>query len=91
MEDDEDEDDDDDEEEEEKIVPKGKNNTKKMKADDEDEGVDNPLKGAKKSIKDLEVPEGGYGEDEDCLNAEDEDYRTMLETLEKEGVKKSTR
>eukprot|EP01039_Chlorochromonas_danica_P004922 gene4922-5403_t len=32
----------------------------------------------------LYVPDGGYDEDEDCLNAEDEDYREMLENLDKE-------
>lgn len=34
--------------------------------------------------KKLYVPEDGYGEDEDCLNAEDEDYREMLENCDKE-------
>lgn len=33
---------------------------------------------------DLDVPEGGYDEDEDCLNAEDEAYRESLEAMSKE-------
>jgi hypothetical protein len=32
----------------------------------------------------MEVPEGGFGEDEDCLNAEDEMYREAIEKLGKE-------
>ena len=31
------------------------------------------------------VPDGGYGEDEDCLNAEDEEYRAVLERMESDG------
>ena len=31
------------------------------------------------------VPEGGYGEEEDCINAEDEEYRAVLERMEKDG------
>lgn len=34
--------------------------------------------------KALYVPDGGYGEDEDCVNAEDEEYREMLEQMDKE-------
>ena len=33
----------------------------------------------------LTVPDGGYGEDEDCLNAEDEEYRSVLERMESDG------
>lgn len=29
----------------------------------------------------LDVPEGGYGEDEDCINAEDESYREYIENM----------
>ena len=32
------------------------------------------------------VPEGGYGEEEDCINAEDEEYRAVLERMEKDGT-----
>jgi len=40
----------------------------------------------------LEVPEGGFGEDEDCVNVEDEEYRANLERIEKEErVKKEIR
>jgi hypothetical protein len=35
------------------------------------------------------VPEGGYGEDEDCLNAEDEEYRAVLERMEQDGKRHS--
>ena len=31
------------------------------------------------------VPDGGYGEDEDCINAEDEEYRAVLERMEADG------
>jgi len=34
--------------------------------------------------KALHVPDGGYDEDEDCINAEDESYREALEVMEKE-------
>lgn len=37
----------------------------------------------------LEVPEGGYDEEEDCINAEDEQYLEAIEELEKkEKVKR---
>lgn len=36
----------------------------------------------------LAVPDGGYGEDEDCVNAEDENYRDMLATLDREEIVK---
>ena len=32
------------------------------------------------------VPDGGYGEDEDCINAEDEEYRAVLERMEADGM-----
>ena len=32
------------------------------------------------------VPDGGYGEDEDCINAEDEEYRAVLERMEADGT-----
>lgn len=32
----------------------------------------------------LHVPDGGYDEDEDCLNAEDEEYRKAIEKMTKE-------
>ena len=38
----------------------------------------------KHALKTLEVPDGGYDEDEDCVNAEDETYREALEKLDKE-------
>ena len=34
------------------------------------------------------VPDGGYGEDEDCINAEDEEYRAVLERMEADGMSK---
>lgn len=37
----------------------------------------------------LEVPDGGYGEEEDCINPEDEEYRSVLERMTgEEKVKK---
>ena len=42
------------------------------------------VKGAAAYAKALYVPEGGYDEEEDCVNAEDESYREALETMEKE-------
>ena len=30
------------------------------------------------------MPDGGYDENEDCINAEDESYREALEVMEKE-------
>lgn len=64
--------------------------------DDDDDNIDldedddghfddaNAKKAAINRAKMLYVPDGGYDEDEDCLNAEDEDYREMLENLDKE-------
>eukprot|EP01036_Dinobryon_divergens_P033075 gene33075-42787_t len=61
------------------------------KADDEKEdGGGQVSKGGSKGqqgadyAKALYVPEGGYDEEEDCVNAEDESYREALETMEKE-------
>jgi hypothetical protein len=52
----------------------------------EGEGFDenDPIQAEKNRLKALYVPEGGYHEDEDCLNAEDEEYRQVLENLSKE-------
>ena len=55
--------------------------------DDDDDDDDNEPKNkqtAKSKLKSLEVPDGGYNEDEDCLNAEDEAYRAVLEKMQKE-------
>mmetsp|Transcript_23745 Transcript_23745/g.34001 ORF Transcript_23745/g.34001 Transcript_23745/m.34001 type:complete len:1123 (-) Transcript_23745:74-3442(-) len=58
--------------------------------DDDDDDQAEASKGAKKKIsgidyaKALHVPDGGYDEDEDCINAEDESYREALEVMEKE-------
>lgn len=62
-------DDDDDEDDEEEL------------SDDEDDAYK-----AKKAARQaaLAVPDGGYDEDADCLNAEDESYREVLEQLDKE-------
>ena len=35
------------------------------------------------------MPDGGYGEEEDCLNAEDESYRQALEQMGKDDVKRA--
>mmetsp|Transcript_3899 Transcript_3899/g.4034 ORF Transcript_3899/g.4034 Transcript_3899/m.4034 type:complete len:868 (+) Transcript_3899:3-2606(+) len=40
----------------------------------------------KKNAK-LDVPDGGYNEDEDCINAEDEEYRAVLERMDGDQVK----
>ena len=56
-------------------------------AAEEDEDADSPNKGKMTSspfFQSLEVPEGGYDEDEDCINAEDETYREALVSLDKE-------
>ena len=34
--------------------------------------------------KNLIVPDGGYDEDEDCINAEDEEYRKVIDQMDKE-------
>ena len=49
-------------------------------AEDDDEDEQNMTSHAKA----LHVPDGGYDEDEDCLNAEDETYRAALESMDKE-------
>eukprot|EP01038_Epipyxis_sp_PR26KG_P009275 gene9275-12495_t len=66
--DDDDDDDDGDEEEEEE-------------EDDDDDEENAKLT---ENAKLLYIPEGGYGEDEDCINAEDETYREALEKMDKE-------
>ena len=57
-------DDDDDEEEGEKGGGKGKKNAKEI--------IDSATR-----LAGLTVPEGGYGEEEDCVNADDEQYRSV--------------
>ena len=47
--------------------------------DEGEEGGDTVSSRRKELTKQLDVPDGGYGEDEDCVNAEDEEYRQMLE------------
>lgn len=51
--------------------------------DDDDDEEDTKPKGGRHA-KALAVPDGGYDEDEDCLNAEDESYREALESMDKE-------
>jgi len=51
--------------------------------DDDSEDEKDPAKAAMRRAKALYVPEGGYDEDEDCLNAEDESYREALEAMGK--------
>lgn len=46
---------------------------------------------ARNRAKKLYLPEGGYDEDEDCLNAEDEAYREALEKMGKDEEFKSTK
>ncbi len=36
----------------------------------------------------MEIPEGGYDENDDCLNLEDEQYLAALEELDKKGKAK---
>lgn len=52
--------------------------------DDEDFDDSNPKQAASNRSKALYVPDGGYDEDEDCVNAEDEEYRKVLEDMTKE-------
>lgn len=68
------EDDDDDEEEDDDQL------------DDEEDSDGSPYKGTEFAKK-LYVPDGGYNEDEDCLNAEDEEYREVLKRMEKKQKK----
>jgi hypothetical protein len=49
---------------------------------DEDEDDESPASFAKG------IPDGGYGEDEDCVNAEDESYLKHLAKLEKKQQEK---
>lgn len=55
---------------------------------DDDEGEEVYHSGGhgkwKQALETLDVPDGGYDEDEDCVNAEDETYREALEKLDKE-------
>lgn len=72
-------DDEDDEEEDEEDM------------DDADDDFDDSdaVAAAARRAKALYVPDGGYDEDEDCVNAEDEEYRAALEEMDKEDrVKK---
>jgi len=67
--------------------------------DDEDEGEDDdenfddsdPKAAAKRRAKALHVPEGGYDEDQDCLNAEDEAYREALEQMGRDQEEKAAK
>jgi hypothetical protein len=53
--------------------------------DDEEDFDDNdPEAAEQRRIQSLYVPDGGYDEDEDCENAEDEEYRKVLEDMTKE-------
>ncbi len=49
--------------------------------DDDEDGVDDRV--ALGRLAALEMPEGGYGEDDDCLNAEDEEYLQAVAELDK--------
>ena len=64
-----------------------------MEDDDEVEGDDNDglISTEYNKYSELDVPEGGYGEDEDCVDAEDESYRQYLEQIEAEGGVKTYR
>jgi hypothetical protein len=59
--------------------------------DDEDATGKNRKKAASRRAKALYVPDGGYDEEDDCLNAEDEAYRAALESMDKEQITKSKR
>jgi hypothetical protein len=50
---------------------------------DEEEDDEVTIRRAQRAAA-LAVPEGGYDEDADCLNAEDESYREVLESMDKE-------
>lgn len=57
--------------------------------DDDDEDEDDfddadPLQANRNRQTKLFVPEGGYDEEEDCINCEDEEYRQVLENLNEE-------
>ena len=83
--DDDDEEDDEDEEEEEDGSADGEDAHSVKKTNDG--SSDNPsIRLAKARIV---VPDGGYNEDEDCVDVEDEEYRAMLDEHEKmEGIRK---
>ena len=61
---------------------------------EEDDEDDRPMGGAKvskntlKKAHVLDMPEDGYDEDEDCINAEDEEYLIAMADFAKEGRKK---
>lgn len=61
--------------------------------DEEEDEHDRPVGGAKvskntlRNLKALDVPEDGYDEDEDCVNAEDEEYLIAMAELAKQGNK----
>lgn len=63
--------------------------------EDDDEGDDsfNARNGAKvsrstlKKLSKLDIPEDGYGEDEDCINVTDEEYLEALADMQKSGKK----
>jgi hypothetical protein len=50
--------------------------------DDDDEDEDEQPRGRGSRRAALEIPEDGYDEDEDCVNAEDEDYLKMLDEID---------
>ena len=62
--------------------------------DDDDDDDNNGGGGIPRGVgqySELDVPEGGYGEDEDCVDAEDESYRQYLEQIEAGGGVKTFR
>jgi hypothetical protein len=56
--------------------------------DDDDDDGQSPTDVSKYS-KALYVPDGGYDEEEDCVNAEDEAYREALETMDRNTTNKA--
>jgi hypothetical protein len=48
--------------------------------DEEEEGQKSKGRGSRRAA--LQIPEDGYDEDEDCVNAEDEDYLKMLDEID---------
>jgi hypothetical protein len=52
--------------------------------DDEDFDENDPSQAHKNRNSKLHVPEGGYDENDDCINCEDEEYRQVLEDLNEE-------
>lgn len=81
--------DDDDEEEDED----GDDDEDDEEDEEEEEEDERPIGGAKVSkntlrkLRALDVPEDGYDEDEDCVNAEDEEYLIAMAELSKRGNK----